>query len=35
MAVFGRCRDIGNFLLLIPLIIIACVLQALGEGNGE
>ncbi|PFM65436.1 hypothetical protein COJ48_06195 [Bacillus cereus] len=35
MPVFRKCKDIGSLLLLFPLIIIACILQALGEVNGE
>lgn len=35
MSVFGKCRDIGSLLLILSLLIIACVLQALGEDNGE
>ncbi len=30
-----KYRNIGSLLLILTLLIIACVLQALGEENGE
>ncbi|QWG98707.1 hypothetical protein EXW33_29375 (plasmid) [Bacillus toyonensis] len=35
MPMLRKCRNIGSLLLILTLLIIACVLQALGEENGE
>ncbi|KIP29713.1 putative membrane protein [Bacillus thuringiensis serovar morrisoni] len=30
---FTKCREVGISLMLIPLLLIACILQAMGEVN--
>ncbi|TKH11089.1 hypothetical protein FC699_21450 [Bacillus wiedmannii] len=35
MRMFRKCQDVGSLLLILALLIIACVIQALGEENRE